>query len=285
MGDPLEEARQAGDVPQAPGFLGWASAVGAATGVVFTAGRAPWTELAAAGWGLGGITATMDAATAVVLPCVTGGAVGALVGLTVGAAGVGALSPGLRVRTRGRAPSRGWGLAALFFIALGALLVPQLAAYVGQGDPGRLLAYTPLAVLALGALALTPVVLLERARAARTWRERLVPEGRRQRDADEMAPEMKAAFSRRARAVPVTPESLSVVVTADEYAVGLVFTEGRAPRVARHGGLFLRRAAVAVGVPVIDDPSLAARLAMIPTGEPAPEDAWPQLRVISKALR
>jgi hypothetical protein len=100
-----------------------------------------------------------------------------------------------------------------------------------------------------------------------------------------MAPEMKAAFSRRARAVPVTPASLSVVITADEYAVGLVFAEGRAPRVERHGGFFLRRAALTAGVPIIDDPSLAARLAVIPTGEPAPEDAWPQLRVISKALR
>jgi len=259
--------------------------MGAATGVVFTVAGAPWTELAVAGWGLGGATATVDAATAVVLPCVTGGAVGALVGLMVGAASVGALAPGLRARTRGRTPARGWGLAALFLIALAALLVPQLAARVGQGDPGRLLAYTPLAVLALGALALAPVALLERARAVRAWQERLAPEGRRRRDPDELAPEMKAALSRRARAVPATLESLSVVITSDEYAVGLVFTEGRAPRVVRHGGVFLRRAAAAAGVPIVDDPSLAAQLAVTPTGAPAPESAWPRLRVIAGALR
>ena len=93
---------------------------------------------------------------------------------------------------------------------------------------------------------------------------------------------MKAALNRRARAVLVSASSLSVVVTADEYVVGLVFAEGRAPRVMRHGGFFLRQEAAEAGVAIVDDAVLAHALAGVPTGDPAPASTWPMLMAITR---
>ncbi len=101
------------------------------------------------------------------------------------------------------------------------------------------------------------------------------------RSSDGLRPELRAALNRRARVPLMNASSLSVVVTADEYVVGLVFAEGRAPRVMRHGGFFLRQAAVDAGVAVVENAVLAHALAAVPTGDPAPASTWPMLMAIS----
>jgi len=282
MGDPLQNARDAGDVPQAPAFLGWSTAMGTSTGLSFGVADANWPALANAAWGMEGMTPTLEAVHDVVVPCVIGSVVGSMVGLMIGAAAMGTLAPGLRIRTQNQSGGRGLGFAALFAIALGALFLPGLMAKLGDGDPGRLLAYAPLCALFLGALVVAPVAFYDRIRAIRKWRARLRPKERPRRDPDAIQPQLKAALNRRIHAVPIATQALSVVIAADEYAVGLIFAEGRAPLVSRHGDYLLRREAIEAGIGVIENPLLARTLAGIPTGSPAPESTWTTLIQISR---
>lgn len=285
MADPLESARAVGDVPQAPGFLGWTSAWGASVGVICGLMGADWDSLAMGAWGLSGEVNVFTVGHAVLSQGVWGAVLGALVGLMAGAAAMGALTPGLRLRLETPEVSRGYGLWALLSVFLGATMLPGLLSRVGQGDPGRLLAYTPLCALFVGGLALIPVVLVQRARAIRNWRARRLPSHGPRRDPDALQPELKAALRQRAGEPPAQASALSMVITSDEYAIGLLFNEGRAPRVMRHGGYFLLAEARAANVDIIEDPILAHALAGIPTGESVPESTWSRLIHLSRHKR
>ena len=149
-------------------------------------------------------------------------------------------------------------------------------------------------IAALGALALGALDLLVRRRA---WLARLgssPSDRRRERREDEGAPEMRAEARRVHGALATAPAvgdvtGATLVVTAGtRLAVRLRYDAAtdRAPVVlgASSGGPALEVAAHRAGVPTLDVPALAVRLAELRAGDPIPEALYePVARAIREA--
>jgi hypothetical protein len=163
--DPVERARRAGTVPAAPGFTGWAVAVGGTLGAVGGAWSVPWQRLGALSFG--GDAASLATGLGAVRGALIGGlaapVLGALAGLVAAQVVLGAAGAfGARRRAQRLAPPRRLGMLAALGGVAAALALP--AALAGDGDAGGLLLRAPLLGAALAALGTLPAALVDRAR-------------------------------------------------------------------------------------------------------------------------
>ena len=273
MDDRLDEARQRGDGPRAPTFVGFfvvaGGLLGAAAGAIVT----PWRALATAGFGLD------SQALALIGPALRPVLLGGLVGVLAGAVGAHLLldrfTPALRLRIHRGGGGRSTGLAALLLVLPAAALTPVLLAIPGGRDPGDLLLKAPALALGLGLLFALPLALVARARGRGRWRDRVAPDPPPRRRPDEAAPEVRGALMTVAR----TPDYLGDCVwVSGDYAVATTFDP---PRLIAHGGPALVRAAQAQGLPVVVAPALAGALAGVPTGDLLPPTLAAQVRAMA----
>lgn len=233
--------------------------MGGLTGAGLGAASIPWRDLARQSFGL---TGELPSLTRHVMPVVLGCALGALLGMIGGQLTLDAPHFALRGKVqRGTAPRRS-GLTALLIGLIVVALLPTFLPALTQGDPGRAIWITPVAVLGALIIAMLPLAGWSRARSLAKWREAEAPWPPPRRDADAMPPEVKAALAAFGQGGPV---EMDRVITDGTYAAAIIDDP---PTLVAHGGAHLIAMAEDAGVPVILDKGRAAKLATIPTGGP-----------------
>lgn len=191
-------ARARGDLPRAPGFVALVSLAGGLTGLVLAAaGAGPeLSHLAERSFGALDAAGAWTLAARLLWRLGLAPLVGAVVGLAIAQALLGAVA--IRTRTRVR-PSRSVAFplaAALPVLAAPALTLWLLPRLLPRPDAGWVLLLAPGAALGLAAALLVPAAMMQRDRALRRWRERVEPEPPPRRDPDAPSPEVRAALRR-----------------------------------------------------------------------------------------
>ena len=233
--------------------------MGGLAGAGIGAASIPWRTLAAQTFGL---TGEVPSLTQYLLPAVFGCALGALLGLVGGQLTLDTPHFALRGKAQRSPAPRQTGLTALLIGVVVFALLPTLLPALTQGDPGRAIWVTPVAVVIALIIATLPLAAWSRARARAKFKEAEAPWPPPRRDDDAMPPEVKAALAASRQGDPIVMDQ---VVTDGVYAVAIIDDP---PTVVAHGGAHLIAMAEDAGVPIVVDQARAATLATIPTGGP-----------------